>query len=945
MSKESAPIVGMLRLSSWPAALIGIVLIKAILSLAVKPGSFMVSYSGMSYLLLLILATCFAIRNSIQNTLRGRLFWALLAIAYGLWAAHQALNLYYELGLRVEVPDNSIDDSLLFLHVGVLVAAAATFPHRDVSSRKQNTAVANVLFVTFFWIFVYGYAVFPYQYLFSSGTAFSYALRFDILYLLENLTVILTVGVLAFRVKVPWKSVYFHLFAASTLYALSSTVANLAIDSGGYVNGKLYGLGLTASVCWFLWIPISARQVPSPQVKGAPFDSGQSSQASVWAMIVVVIVSIPIVWELFQRNENSGLRTLRVVFAVVMIVCLASTAYIKEHLAKRELASQAQAALQESEERLRMAVQAGRMFAFSWDAASDTIERSGESTKILGIGDKTPLTGHQVAARVHPEDCENLSSAIAGLSPEKPFLEVCCRIIRTDQDVIWVEGNSLAYFDEHGKILRIVGMVADITGRKLTEQALRESEERFRLVANSAPVMIWVSGVDLVRNYVNKAWLDFRGRSLDEEVGDGWMTGVYPGDLERLLDIEGTAAGRREFYQVEYRVQRRDGEYRWILESGVPRFNTDLSFAGYIGSALDITERKLAEEDKERFLSVFDYSAVGMALVGHDGRWIRVNRALCEILGYSEQELLATNFQSLTHPDDLDADLAYAQRVFAGELRVYHNEKRYIHKQGHVVWVTLTASAVPDASGKVSYGIAQVQDITAKKNAEAALRQDQEELQSLAGRLITIQEEERKRIARDLHDDLSQRLALLSIDLDILRQSLTGNADAARELERMYRETGELLADIRRLSHNEHHPQLALGLQHGVASFCNDFSKQHGIAAKLVPEGDLKRIPETACFTLFRVLQEALSNVAKHSGADRVTVTLGVHGDQAVLRVTDDGRGFEIESDRGLGLISMRERLRLLEGTMRVSSSPLQGTEVEAIVPIPICERAPYAST
>jgi len=422
------------------------------------------------------------------------------------------------------------------------------------------------------------------------------------------------------------------------------------------------------------------------------------------------------------------------------------------------------------------------------------------------------------------------------------------------------------------------------------------------------------------------------------------MKGVYPGDLERLLDIEGTAVERREFYQLEYRVQRRDGEYRWILQSGVPRFNSDLSFAGYIGSALDITERKLAEEDKERFLSVFDCSAVGMALVGYDGRWLRVNRALCEILGYSDQELLATNFQSLTHPDDLDADLSYSQRVFAGQLRVYHNEKRYIHKQGRVVWVTLTASAVPDASGKVSYGIAQVQDITAKKNAEAALRQDQEELQSLAGRLITVQEEERKRIARDLHDDLSQRLALLNVDLDVLRQSLAGNAEAARELQRMSRETGELLADMRRLSHNEHHPQLDLGLQHGVASFCNDFSRQHGIVATLVPEGDLKRIPETVCFTLFRVLQEALSNVAKHSGADRVTITLGVHGDQAVLRVTDDGRGFEIGSDRGLGLISMRERLRLVEGTMRVNSSPLQGTELEAVVPIPICKGAPSAS-
>jgi PAS domain S-box-containing protein len=345
-------------------------------------------------------------------------------------------------------------------------------------------------------------------------------------------------------------------------------------------------------------------------------------------------------------------------------------------------------------------------------------------------------------------------------------------------------------------------------------------------------------------------------------------------------------------------------------------------------------DRKLAEEDKKRFLSVFDCSPVGMALVAYDGRWIRVNSALCEILGYSEQELLATDFQSLTHPDDLDADLFYAQKVFTGQLRFYHFEKRYIHKQGHVVWVTLTASAVPDASGKVSYGIAQVQDITAKKNAEAALRRDQAELQSLAGRLITIQEEERKRIARDLHDDVSQRLALLTVDLDALRRRLPGDPEAARELERMRREVGELVVDIRRLSHNQHHPQLALGLQHGITSFCNDFSKQHGIAVKLVYECDVKRIPETVCFTLFRVLQEAMTNVAKHSGADRVTVTVGVHGDQAVLRVTDEGRGFEVGSDGGLGLISMRERLRLVGGTMRVNSSPQEGTDVEAVAPI-----------
>jgi signal transduction histidine kinase len=154
-------------------------------------------------------------------------------------------------------------------------------------------------------------------------------------------------------------------------------------------------------------------------------------------------------------------------------------------------------------------------------------------------------------------------------------------------------------------------------------------------------------------------------------------------------------------------------------------------------------------------------------------------------------------------------------------------------------------------------------------------------------------------------------------------------------LERMRRELGEVVLDMRRLSHNEHHPQLALGLENGVTSFCNDFSKQHGIAAKLLHDGDLTRIPETVSFSLFRVFQEAMSNVARHSGADRVAVTLAVHEGQVVLRVLDKGRGFENGGNGGLGLISMRERMRIVGGTLHVNSAPLQGTEVEAVVPIP----------
>lgn len=165
--------------------------------------------------------------------------------------------------------------------------------------------------------------------------------------------------------------------------------------------------------------------------------------------------------------------------------------------------------------------------------------------------------------------------------------------------------------DAGGRIIGTSKVVRDIGERKWAEEVLRESEARFRLMADTAPVLIWMSGVDKKCNYFNKSWLDFTGRSMEQEMGDGWAEGVHPEDLSRCLETYITAFDARRPFEMEYRLRRHDGEYRWILDSGSPRFTSANQFAGYIGSCIDINARKegeealqLADRRKDEFLAM-----------------------------------------------------------------------------------------------------------------------------------------------------------------------------------------------------------------------------------------------------------------------------------------------------------------------------------------------------
>jgi PAS domain S-box-containing protein len=355
-------------------------------------------------------------------------------------------------------------------------------------------------------------------------------------------------------------------------------------------------------------------------------------------------------------------------------------------------------------------------------------------------------------------------------------------------------------------------------GRQSRERrALQESEERFRLLADRAPVMIWTARADTTLDYLNNTCVEFSGVPMEKLRDEGWLQVVHPEDRDYCIGIYVPAFQARAPFTMEYRLRRADGAYRWMITTGVPKIGPDGGFAGFIGSAVDITERRNAEDQ------------------------IRESRAALEV--------------------------------------------------GH------------------------------------------QEIQQLAGRLITAHEDERGRLARELHDDLTQRLARLAIDAGRMESA----ANAPEGMRALREDLVRLSEDVHALSYRLHPSVLDdLGLVEALKAECDRVARHGELRVDVEASGVPPALPAEASLCLFRVAQEALSNAARHAHASTVTVLLSPRASGLQLAVTDDGSGFDTTRGRdraSLGLASMRERVRLLSGDLDIRSAPGRGTIVVAWVP------------
>jgi len=359
--------------------------------------------------------------------------------------------------------------------------------------------------------------------------------------------------------------------------------------------------------------------------------------------------------------------------------------------------------------------------------------------------------------------------------------------------------------------------------------------------------------------------------------------------------------------------------------------------ANIMGAALERKYAQLAsQESEERFRSLFEHASIGIALETMDGRILEVNPAFCAMIGYTAEELLTSSCARLSHPDDEAVEMAFFEELRQGLRSSYRMEKRFFRKDGSQMWAQVSVSLLSRNQDATPLVIGMISDITAQKTAESALVQRDQELQRLAGQLIEAQEEERRRISRELHDDIGQRLALLASELDhetaVPSKSPLGRGGDL--LRKVRSELDGIASDIHELSHELHSASLQYcGLRVALKDLCWKFSNNHHLEIEFEADKIDSSLSPDAGLCLFRVAQEALANALKHGRTKKVRVQLAQDSEKVRLTVRDFGVGFDPQAHScGIGLMSMRERLRFSGGVLTVNSAPNEGTEITAEV-------------
>jgi PAS domain S-box-containing protein len=558
--------------------------------------------------------------------------------------------------------------------------------------------------------------------------------------------------------------------------------------------------------------------------------------------------------------------------------------------------------------------------------------------------------------RFRRTDLEVMDTLQERFIPEEPVTDAQGKIR-------WLQTVKRPLIGDDGKATLVLGSSTDITQRKLTEEKLRENQKQYAMATAAGGVSVWALDVETGDLRTDPVLPTQLGTEVAETYPrDLWVKHIHPEDLERLLENErrmlDPMAPRNEegnslMPEIEFRGLRSDGSVIWFFGRGTVIWAKDGKPLRTIGTCTDITARKQAEaalhESEERLARTETFSLVMVTHVDLEGRWLKVPPTLCDLLGYTEGELLGHRFHEVTHPEDIDADWSQCLRLIRGEIKSFDLEKRYIRKDGSVVWAYINCSVVTDAQDKPIHFITYIRDITNRKLNEEKLRAYQESLRQLANELNTTEERERKRFAADLHDHVGQSLVLAKLDLGRLGELVNGfDANAGSIIERLDYTIDQALHETRGLM-QDLSPQVlyTLGFDAALEWLAENMQERYDLVCHIEGGKQPSPLSGDAAVVAFQTVRELLINVVKHAGVKEAHVYVTQRGNLAVIHVEDQGKGFapeELDLPRshggGFGLFSIRERLSLLGGSLAINSSPGKGTSAQVAIPVPVTDSA-----
>ena len=475
--------------------------------------------------------------------------------------------------------------------------------------------------------------------------------------------------------------------------------------------------------------------------------------------------------------------------------------------------------------------------------------------------------------------------------------------------------------------------------RKKAEEAVLESERRYQTLCEISPVGIFHTDANGYTTYVNPAWCGISGLPRERALGNGWLDAVHESDKEALYAGWEDATKKDSSSIAEYRFVRSDGAVAWVIGQAIPELNHDNQVVGYVGTITDITERKIAEEEiqREKHLSdsIINSLPGTFYLCSREGKFLRWNKNFEKVTQYSAKEI-----QQMRPPDFFDAGERKLVAM-AAELVFLHGEEtieaHLLLKTGGKIPYYFTGIAIEYEGQTCLMGVGI--DISERLEAQEKIKETSEQLRQLAAHLQEVREEERASMAREIHDELGQQLTGLKMDVYWLKEGLPLLDKGTRQqVDAILALLDQTIVTVRKIS-AALRPFILddLGLVEALQAHGREFQNRFGIEVEF--KTDLEEIPVSPKMgiSLFRIFQESLTNVARHAEATKITCTMTCPGNNIIVTIKDNGKGFDMTRAAGkktLGLLGMKERILMMEGKFDINSRPGAGTEIIVTVPL-----------